>query len=64
MKMNSMVCFMNCESDKDADTAEDSPEIRIDKVLSVRRELGEGRYCIFEKLDIVVDRLLEELLDP
>ena len=62
--MNLMVCFKNRESNKDAATTEDSPEIRIDKVLSVRRELGEGRYHVFEKLDIVVDRLLEELLDP
>jgi hypothetical protein len=63
MKMNSMVCLNDCESDKDAVTAEDSPEIRIEKVLSARRELGEGRYCIVEKLDIVVDRLLEVLLN-
>ena len=62
--MNSMLCFMNCEPKKDPVTAEDTPEIRIDKILSVRRELGEGRYCVGEKLDIVVDRLLEELLDP
>ena len=61
--MNLMVCLNDCESNKDATTGEDSPEIRVDKVLSVRRELGEGRYCVVEKVDIVVDRLLEELLN-
>lgn len=61
--MNLMVCFKDCELDKKAVTAEDSPEIRVDKILSVRRELGEGRYSVVEKLDIVVDRLLEVLLN-
>jgi hypothetical protein len=38
------------------------PEIRIDKVLSMRRQLGEGRYHVAEKMDVVVDRILEAML--
>ncbi len=37
------------------------PEVRIDKVLDIRRQLGEGRYSIVERLDVVVDRLLKIL---
>ncbi len=37
-------------------------EIRIDKVLDMKRQLAEGRYEIADKLDVVVDRLLEDLL--
>lgn len=40
---------------------DDKPQIRIDKVLDIRRQLGEGRYSIAERLDAVVDRLLEVL---
>lgn len=61
--MNSLKCLNNCETQKDDGTAEFEQEIRIDKILSVRRQLGEGRYYVYEKLDIVVDRFLEELLN-
>lgn len=61
--MNSLACLNNCESEKEAVTAENTPKIRIDKVLSMRRQLGEGRYYVAEKLDVVVDRLIEELLN-
>jgi hypothetical protein len=37
-------------------------EIRIDKVLDVKRQLAEGRYDVADKLDVAVDRLLEDLL--
>ena len=35
------------------------PEIREDKVLAVRQLLDEGRYGIAERLDEVVETLLE-----
>jgi hypothetical protein len=38
------------------------PELRVEKVLDVKRQLAEGRYDIADKLDIAVDRLLEGLL--
>jgi hypothetical protein len=39
-------------------------EIRFDKVLSTRRKLGSGEYNLEEHLDVVVDKLLEEILAP
>jgi negative regulator of flagellin synthesis FlgM len=38
------------------------PEVRIEKVMEVRRQLGEGRYDLAERLDVVLDRVLEDLL--
>jgi hypothetical protein len=61
--MNSLVYINDCETQKNEDPAEFTPEIRIDKVLSVRRQLGEGRYYAAGKLDMAVDRLLEVLLN-
>jgi len=37
------------------------PEIRKEKVLEVRRQLTEGRYNLNGRLDIVLDRVLEDL---
>ena len=37
------------------------PEVRRDKVLDVRRQLNEGKYNLNERLDIAVDKVLEEL---
>ena len=61
--MNSLACHNDCQTQKEDDTTEFTQEIRVDKILSVRRQLGEGRYYVVEKLDIVVDRMLEELLN-
>ena len=61
--MNSLACLNNCETQKDDSTTEFTQEIRIDKVLSVLRQLGEGRYDVVQKLDVVADRILEELLN-
>jgi anti-sigma28 factor (negative regulator of flagellin synthesis) len=37
------------------------PEIRQEKVLSLRREITEGRYDLTERLDLALDRVLEDL---
>jgi hypothetical protein len=37
------------------------PEIRKDKVLGVRRQLTDGKYDVNERLDIALDKVLEEL---
>ena len=37
------------------------PEIRKGKVLNVRRRLDEGCYDLDDRLDAVVDRVLEDL---
>ncbi|MHC4624530.1 MAG: flagellar biosynthesis anti-sigma factor FlgM [Planctomycetota bacterium] len=37
------------------------PEVRKEKVLEVRRQLTEGKYNLNERLDIALDRVLEDL---
>jgi hypothetical protein len=37
------------------------PEVRKEKVLNVRRQLTEGKYDINERLDVALDRVLEDL---
>lgn len=38
------------------------PEIRQEKVASVRNELNRGEYNLNERLDFALDRVLEELI--
>ncbi len=38
------------------------PEVRYEKVASIRRELDDGRYNIGDSLDEAIDRVLEELI--
>ncbi|MEN6337388.1 MAG: flagellar biosynthesis anti-sigma factor FlgM [Phycisphaerales bacterium] len=40
---------------------EEEPEIRVEKILDIRRQLGEGRYSIEDRLDVVIDKILAEL---
>ncbi|MBN2591274.1 MAG: flagellar biosynthesis anti-sigma factor FlgM [Sedimentisphaerales bacterium] len=37
------------------------PEIRQDKVLNVRRQLTDGDYDLNERLNIAMDKVLEDL---
>jgi len=37
------------------------PEVRKEKILDVRRQLTEGKYNLNERLDIALDRVLEDL---
>ena len=37
------------------------PEVRRKKVLDVRRQIDQGRYNLNERLEIALDRVLEEL---
>lgn len=37
------------------------PEIRQEKVLDVRRKLTEGKYDIGDRLDVALDKVLENL---
>lgn len=39
-----------------------TPGIRLERVLDVRHKLRSGKYNIAEHLDIVVDKLLEDIL--
>jgi hypothetical protein len=35
------------------------PRTRQDKVLNIRRQLTEGTYAVADRLDVVIDRVLE-----
>jgi len=37
------------------------PEVRREKVLDVRHQLTEGQYNLNERLDIALDKVLEDL---
>ena len=37
------------------------PEVRKDKVLNIRQQLTDGKYDLNERLDIALDKVLEEL---
>ena len=38
------------------------PEVRREKVLNVRQQLTTGNYNLGERLDIALDKVLEELI--
>jgi len=37
------------------------PEVRKEKVLDVRQQLTEGKYDLNKRLDIAIDKVLEDL---
>ena len=37
------------------------PEVRREKVLDVRRQLTEGKYDLSERLDVALEKVLEDL---
>ncbi|NIP25700.1 MAG: hypothetical protein GWN67_15385 [Phycisphaerae bacterium] len=37
------------------------PEVRKEKVLDVRRQLTEGKYDLSSRLDVALDKVLEDL---
>jgi len=37
------------------------PEVRKEKVLDVRQQLSKGKYKLNERLDIALDKVLEDL---
>ncbi|MBN1508688.1 MAG: flagellar biosynthesis anti-sigma factor FlgM [Sedimentisphaerales bacterium] len=37
------------------------PEVRQEKVLRVRRQITQGRYDVTERLDMALERVLEDL---
>ena len=59
--MDSMMCVEN-QTGVSAATGQQKPQFRVEKILTIKRQLGEGHYDIEEKLDVVVSRLLEDLL--
>jgi hypothetical protein len=60
--MGSIACIDNQWTSPAAARTQQNPPLRVEKVLDVKRQLAEGRYDVAEKLDVVLDRLLEDLL--
>ncbi len=52
---------LHWQDDADTGVAVLDEEIRIEKVLDIRRQLGEGRYDVAGRLDVVVEKLLQVL---
>jgi hypothetical protein len=59
--VNSSCCISKPGSGTTALAEEEQPEIRVEKVLDIRRQLGEGRYSIADRLDVVIERIINEL---
>lgn len=36
-------------------------EVRVDKILEIRRQLGEGTYSIADRLEVVIERIIQDL---
>ena len=55
----------NWQEDMDTGVAvldmDEQPPIRRQKVREIRRQLRQGRYSVADRLDVVVERLLEVL---
>ncbi len=59
--MTRSCCAKNAELDYAVLAEDESIDIRVDKVLEIRRQLGEGTYSIEDRLDVVVERIIEDL---
>lgn len=60
--MGTAACSDKHEPGPPVAVEEREPPFRAEKVLDMKRQLAEGRYDIAQKLDVVVDRFLEDLL--
>jgi hypothetical protein len=59
--MNQPCCTRNSCSSSAILAEDEHADICVDKVLEIRRQLGEGRYSIADRLDVVVERIIEDL---
>ena len=51
----------NTERDSAVLLEEEPTDIRVDKVLDIRRQLGEGTYSVEDRLNVVIDRIIADL---
>jgi hypothetical protein len=59
--MTRSCCTKNARPDSTILLEDEPTDIRGDKVLEIRRQLGEGTYSIEDRLDVVVERIMEDL---
>ncbi len=60
--MSSTACIDDPRVDIESGQEHEAQEVRVEKILDIRRQLGEGRYRIADRMDVVVDRIIENLL--
>jgi hypothetical protein len=60
--MSAINCVDNQRAASGRRAAQQERKVRIEKVLDIRRRLGEGRYNIADKINAASDKLLEDLL--
>jgi hypothetical protein len=60
--MDAVACLCDRETGWLVVAAEQTSQIRIERVLAIRDQLAKGRYSTADRLDAVLDRILEDLL--
>ena len=60
--MDAVACLNDREMGWAVAAAEQTSQIRVERVLAIRDQIAEGRYCIADHLDAALDRILEDLL--
>lgn len=60
--MSAIACLIESRRSLAGAADEQAAQIGAERVLIVRELLSEGRYCIEDRLDAVLDRILEDLL--
>jgi len=60
--MNAVACLIDSQTGLADAADEQTSQLGTERVLAVRELLSEGRYCVEERLDAVLDRVLEDLL--
>lgn len=61
--MRTIDYFAEMVSCTKSDGHKEITEIRIDRVMDIRRKLRKGKYNLSENLNVAIDRLLEEILE-
>ncbi len=59
--MTRSCCTKNTGPDCAVLMEDEATDIRVDKILEIRRQLGEGTYSIEDRLDVVVERIIADL---
>jgi len=59
--MDRQCCTTNSRASSAILGSDEQDDIRVDKVLDIRRQLAEGTYSITDRLDVVVERIIKDL---
>ena len=59
--MDAVACLNDRETGW-AIAAEQISQTRVERILAIRDQIAESRYCVADHLDAVLDKILEDLL--